>query len=99
MLEKDVVKKIRKVLDSKYPGFYFKTHGSGYQRAGIPDILGCYKGRLVGIEVKTPKTRNNVSDLQKKCIREINDAGGLAFVAWNTEQVEEMMDLAFKGGK
>ncbi|MGL4253408.1 MAG: VRR-NUC domain-containing protein [Fusobacteriaceae bacterium] len=96
MLEKDIVKKIKALLDKKYPGFYFKSHGSGYQRSGIPDIVGCHRGRMVAIEVKTPKTRNNVSPLQEKALRDIREAGGLAFVAWSPEMVDAVMETAFK---
>jgi hypothetical protein len=36
---------------------WLKTHGSGYGVIGQPDILGCYHGRLVMIEIKTPGKR------------------------------------------
>lgn len=96
VLEKTVVKKIKDMLEKDFPGFYFKSHGSGYQKTGIPDILGCHKGIFIGIEVKTPKTKNNVSELQKKCIRDINQAGGISFVAWDVEDVRNILTKEIK---
>lgn len=96
VLEKTVVKKIKDMLEKDFPGFYFKSHGSGYQKTGIPDILGCHKGIFIGIEVKTPKTKNNVSELQKKCIRDINQAGGIAFVAWDENDVKTILTKEIK---
>lgn len=35
-------------------GFCFKVHGSETMMAGLPDIVVCYKGLFIGLEVKTP---------------------------------------------
>ena len=58
---------------------------------GVPDILGCYKGRLIGIEVKTP--RGVVSGDQERFIKNLNEAGGLAFVARSVEDVIKGLGL------
>jgi hypothetical protein len=50
------------------------------EQKGIPDILGCYKGRLLGIEVKRPG--GVVSDEQQAFLDRINQEGGYAFVAY-----------------
>lgn len=55
-------------------------------RAGVPDIICCVDGRLVGIEVK--KKGGVVSALQKYHIKQINDAGGLALVAYSVDDVK-----------
>lgn len=60
-------------------------------RAGVPDILGCYEGVFFGIEVKLPKTRNNVSKLQEYNLDKIVASGGRSLVAWEVEQVEEFI--------
>jgi len=60
-------------------------------KSGVPDILGCYEGVFFGIEVKTPKTRNNVSKLQEYNLDQIRLAGGHSIVAWEVEQVEEFL--------
>ena len=60
-------------------------------KSGVPDLLICYKGRFIALEVKTPGKRSNVSDLQEYNIREIVKNGGLAFVVWELNQVKEII--------
>ncbi|MCI4436938.1 MAG: VRR-NUC domain-containing protein [Ignisphaera sp.] len=56
-------------------------------KAGVPDLLVCYKGIFVGIEVKRPETKNNTSELQKLNINKIRESGGYAFVAWDIDSL------------
>ena len=90
-MERIAVKKIRDLLDNKFPGFYFKSHGSEFQMSGLPDIIGCYKGRFIGIEVKDPEGNHPTSELQKKRIREIRQAGGIAFTADTPQMAERLL--------
>lgn len=60
-------------------------------KKGISDILGCYKGRLIAIEVKVKGGK--VSPYQEKFIEEVNQAGGLAFVAYCIDDVIEQLGL------
>jgi len=62
------------VYDKK-KGVYRK----GVQRRGIPDIIGIINGRFIGIEVKIGKDRQSAD--QKEVEKEINDAGGVYFIA------------------
>lgn len=71
--------------------FAYKTHGGQYQRSGIPDIIGCYKGRFFGVELKIGD--NYPSPLQRKTLREIREAGGMAITAWTLETVVEMIAI------
>lgn len=57
----------------------FKVHGHLGQRPGVPDLLCCYKGRLIGIEVKTERGRASERQLQE--IESIRASGGIAFIA------------------
>jgi hypothetical protein len=99
MLEKDVVKSIRKALDKHYPGFYFKTHGGPFQRAGLPDIMGVHQGRFIGIEVKRPGKKHNESSIQEYVRNRISLAGGIAFVATSQEEVINKLKEVFANGK
>lgn len=47
---------IQKALKEAYGSdlFIFKVHGGPLMMAGLPDLIGCYKGRAFGLEVKTP---------------------------------------------
>jgi len=90
--EKDITASIRKYLNL-VGIFHWKNWGGPMSTQGIPDILGCWKGRMIGIEVKTSKGRLN--EKQKAFIERINEEGGLAFVAQSVDDVIKNLD----GGK
>lgn len=60
---------------------------------GIPDILGCHKGRLFGIEVKSAK--GVLSDGQKRWRDNILKAGGAWTCARSTEEAEQFLKETF----
>lgn len=72
----------------KEGAFCFKVWGSEHMMAGLPDIIGCYRGYFFALEVKEPSKRDNVSKIQMKVQREIARAGGVvAVVVWPEEAV------------
>lgn len=86
MLERDAVAAIKKYLASLGSDvFFWKEHGGSYGTSGVPDIICCYKGRFLGLEVKLPSGR--LTELQKRTIDKINRAGG---VACRVESVEDV---------
>ena len=77
MLERDIVAGIRKYLHSLGEDvFFWKEHGGPYGTNGVPDIICCYKGRFLGLEVKRPGGK--LTELQKRTLDRINTAGGIA---------------------
>jgi len=68
--------------------WYVKNHGTPFGRRGIPDITGCYRGRMFGLEVKRPGRKHDVSKLQELELQRIANAGGLAAVV---ESVDDAM--------
>lgn len=95
-LEKAIVNKIRDALKAKGVKWIMKTHGSPYQQSGIPDLL-CIAprtGRFVGIEVKRPNGTWKVTELQKKQIDLIREAGGVAGVATSVEEALFLLNEA-----
>jgi hypothetical protein len=66
-----------------------KTHGSPHL-AGIPDLLVCYMGRFIALEVKRPETRGTVTRRQQHFLDEIEKAGGWSAVVTS---VEEALDV------
>ncbi len=80
--------KIKKRLNELDKSFFFKTHGSAMQMAGISDLIGVYNGRLVAIEVKNPDNKAGATKLQQRFLGIINRCGGLGFVARSYEEVE-----------
>lgn len=73
-------------------GYVIKIHGSPLMPVGTPDLLACYKGYFLGMEVKTPETQDDVSPAQHLRIDQIRAAGGSAIVVWNVDQVERYLD-------
>lgn len=58
-------------------------------RNGVPDILGCYKGHFIAVEVKRPG--NKPTELQQAHIDGINQKQGYAIVAYSVDEVETML--------
>lgn len=69
--------------------WFFSPAGTVYS-AGIPDLIVCYKGVFVGIEVKAPGKVTNTTPLQREQIRLINMAMGYAIAADNLEMVQAL---------
>jgi hypothetical protein len=69
----------------------FKIQGEegSYQEAGIPDLLVCYRGLFVGLEVKMPG--NKASPSQLHVMRTIEKAGGITAVVYSVEEVEKLL--------
>ena len=61
-----------------------------YGTAGIPDIICCYKGRFLGLEVKQPSGR--LTELQKRTIDKINTAGGIALRVDSVAEVKSLIE-------
>jgi len=57
-------------------------------RSGEPDIIACYNGRFIGLEVKAEKGR--VTPLQLAKLRSIKSAGGIAAVVRSVEDVDSL---------
>lgn len=88
--ESKLVRKIREYIHTR-GGFTFKVHGSPYMMAGLPDIVCCYKGQFIGIEVKMPG--NTASVQQRNVGLKIQEAKGLWMVAYDLKVVEEILDI------
>jgi len=71
--------------------YYFFPATGGYGKSGVPDIVGCYKGRFFGIECKAGK--NTTTALQEKNLSDIALAGGIAAVVneLNMKDIEELL--------
>lgn len=87
--ETSLVKKIMTWLEAD-GGWWMKVHGSPFQKAGVPDIIGCYKGRFTGIEVKMPG--NYPTLIQRACMNLLKAAGARVGVAYSVEEALEIRD-------
>jgi Holliday junction resolvase len=87
--EKRVKEKVVKVL-KEIGAYYFYPFTGGYGRSGVPDIIGCYKGRFFGIECKAGK--NKTTALQDREISLIHNAEGVAWVV-NEENIDSVREV------
>lgn len=87
--ESRVVRKIREYIHAR-GGFTFKVHGSPFMMAGLPDVVCCYKGKFIGLEVKMP---GNLATPQQKNVGEkIKNAKGHWLVVYGVESVETLLN-------
>ena len=88
-----VLKSICKWLDEQDCN-YFKVHGSMFQRAGEPDLIGAinYKGYSISFnfEVKSPKGKP--TRLQVHRLQQWRQVGNLAGVVRSVDDVINLLD-------
>ena len=87
--EKTIENAIKKHLD-KVGAYYIKYHGGAYSKVGVPDLLVCYKGRFLGLEVKNETYQP--SPLQLHHLKMIKKAGGIAYVVRSVAQLKLILE-------
>ena len=92
MKESQIQAKIIKYLEEQ--GAYI-VNGI-FSKKGVPDLIGIYKGKGFGIEVKKPETKNNTSKLQDIHLRRIQEAAGFSCVATSVGEVEDFLEFMEK---
>ena len=90
MSEQQIQRDIIKLIEAR-GGYVVKVISAS--RSGVPDLLVCWEGHFIGLEVKMPTTRTNVSKLQSYNLQRIIESGGRSAVVWSTKQVDELLDL------
>lgn len=75
----------------KLGAYYFYPVTGGFGSSGVPDIVGCYKGRFFGIECKA--NGNKPTELQRLNLAKIELTGGVALVIdeTNVDKVETLI--------
>ena len=84
-----IVQKIKKYIRSR-GGWVVKIHGGPYQDPGTPDLIVCYRGKFLAIEVKTP--RGVASPEQLATQDDIITAEGRAIITSSVDDVAAVMD-------
>jgi Holliday junction resolvase len=87
--EKKVKTKVVAIL-KELGTYYFYPIAGGYGASGVPDIVGCYKGKFFAIECKAGKGKTTA--LQDKNIAQIIGQGGYAIVV-NESNLEDVNEL------
>lgn len=97
-LESNLVNKVEKYIKTTYGrnAWFLKVAGSAAQRKGVPDILICLNGRLIGIETKREDGTGRPSENQKIECKKIMEAGGYAIISDNLEEIKNLLDKVEK---
>ena len=82
-----IIKHIRELLPS---AFVWKAAAGPYSRQGIPDVCAIVNGRFYGFEVKRPFI-GVLSKIQERTIKQIQEAGGKAYVVTYTAEVTRIL--------
>lgn len=88
MLEKDFQRNVIKWIRKTYPDMWFYKASDRFI-AGVPDLVGCYAGRLWAIELKVGD--NKPTKLQEFTMGQMCKAGAMVTVAWTLEEVKDFM--------
>lgn len=60
-------------------------------RSGVPDIIACYKGKFLGLEVKAPDLVHTATELQLHNIESINNANGIGAIVTSVDEAENIL--------
>jgi hypothetical protein len=91
--EARLTNKIKAAIQEAYPGSWaVKVHGGPYQTAGIPDLLVCINGRLVGFEVKTPGREGTLTPRQEATLKTLRRAGAVAAMVTSDTQALDILE-------
>ena len=96
--ESRLSRQIIKDLKRERGGFWFKVWGNEHMMAGLPDIIGCYRGRFVSFETKVPGKRDNTSPRQDYVHGLIHKAGGIAEVITSSVEAIDLLDAMIRRG-
>lgn len=88
--ESRLARRITRLLRSRGAAV-FNIHGGDnpFQEVGIPDLLVCFEGRFIGLELKVPGAK--VKPRQALLLKRIQDAGGIAARVESVEDVERLL--------
>lgn len=93
-LEKDFQKEVIKYLKEQKIWHYRTQMG---QQSGIPDIIAVYEGMFIGLELKRPDGKGKATQQQLKVLEDITNAGGIARLVSNLDEVKTALKQAFNG--
>ena len=85
--EKTIELEIRRYLRTLPQCWHWKVHDAN--TSGIPDIVGCYKGKFFGLEVKKPG--GGIRKLQTYVLNQIDGAGGISSIVRSVDDVRKAL--------
>ncbi len=84
-LQSNAIKRLR-----EQGAYVFNVVGSYAQQRGTPDLLACYQGRFIAIELKVPGKKP--FKLQEYELKKIRKAGGIGVVMQSMEELEVLLN-------
>jgi hypothetical protein len=90
MKEGDITRGIRQVL-GQLGAVAVKFWGGPMTERGVSDLLCCYEGRFLAIEVKRPGGR--VSPEQERFLERVRAAGGIGLVIHSIDELIDSLNL------
>lgn len=73
-----------------FGGYWLNFHGGDpYMPRGIPDIIGCYRGRFVALEVKRPGEQPRA--IQVVALKALKRAGAITAIVHSLDDVKEVL--------
>lgn len=92
-LERPITTSILKALRER-GAWAEKVHGSAYKKS-LPDVIACYRGRTIGIEVKRSE-HEKATPLQQDTLDQISRAGGACAVVYTVSMALALLDAIDK---
>lgn len=89
--EAALTNKIRLAVKAR-GAYVFKARGDPRQTKGVPDLVGCYGGCFIGLEVKMPGREDTLTPNQAENLKRIDAAGGYTAVVTTKAQAMELLD-------
>jgi len=76
-------------------GWWYSTPRSRFGASGTPDIIGCFCGRFIGLELKRFDGLGSygVTKIQMHRLCDINDAGGIGWLINREETLERFIQV------
>lgn len=72
-------------------GWWLNFHGgSVYMPRGIPDIIGCFKGRFIAFEVKRPGEKPR--KIQEYTLKILKEAGAVTGIVYSVDDVINIVE-------
>lgn len=90
MTERQLTTKIMKLLKKEFPTAWIYKSSDRFS-SGIPDILMCYHGYFIAIEIKKD-TKSKVTPLQNFTLNKIRESGGLSIVVHGRFEIVKMLE-------
>lgn len=87
MLEKNFSKLVVKELKNKYDAHVVKAEGLSN---GTSDLLVCYHGRFVAIELKGG-SKYKITPSQTLFLKKVREAGGMSFMLQHSKEWREQL--------